>query len=57
MERKTKGNYTIINVSLKNIDNSLLVPIVKIRFGQRAFAVRGAKIRNEFSQEAKQAPF
>ena len=44
------------NINLRNAETVLLVPFMKISNGQKAFAFRRAKSRNELSREAKQAP-
>ena len=43
-------------ISLRNADTDLLVPFMKTSNGQKAFSFSGAKIWNELSREAKQAP-
>ena len=44
-------------ISLRNADTDLLVPFMKTSNGQKAFSFSGAKIWNELSREAKQAPY
>ena len=43
-------------INLRNAETDLLVPFMKTSNGQKAFAFRGAKIWNDLSREAKQAP-
>ena len=43
-------------INLRNAETDLLVPFMKTSNGQKAFAFRGAKILNDLSSEAKQAP-
>ena len=43
-------------ISLRNADTDLLEPFMKTSNGQKAFSFSGAKIWNELSREAKQAP-
>ena len=43
-------------ISLRNADTDLLVPFMKTSNGQKAFSFSGAKIWNQLSREAKQAP-
>ena len=54
--RQNGGTDLLVPFSLRNADTDLLVPFMKTSNGQKAFSFSGAKIWNELSHEAKQAP-